>query len=131
MLIKRRTRREFVRDGLSAVAMGWAAPGFLTDLARAQTANSRNLVVLYLGGGNDALSFLVPYTDPAYYERRPTLAIPFDRVIDIGADTSGQPLGLHPELDGFKRIFDDPGSTFFNLCRFWGPPKSTLISQKP
>ena len=102
-----KTRREFVRDGISAVALGWASPTFLSELVRAQKERGRNLVVLYLGGGNDALSFLVPYTDPAYYERRPTLAIPFDRVIDIGADTSGQPLGLHPELDGFKRIFDD------------------------
>ena len=107
MPMRQRTRREFVRDGLSAVAMGWTAPGFLTALARAQTATSRNLVVLYLGGGNDALSFLVPYTDPAYYERRPTLAIPAEQIIDIGTDSTGHPLGLHPELTGFKTIFDD------------------------
>ncbi len=105
--MQQRTRREFVRDGLSAVAMGWAAPGFLSELARAQTGHSRNLVVLYLGGGNDALSFLVPYTDAAYYARRPKLAIPADQIIDIGADSTGQPLGLHPELTGLKSIFDD------------------------
>ena len=64
-----------MNSGVSAFTLGFAAPAFLTDFARAQQAN-RNLVVLYLGGGNDALSFLVPYTDGAYYSRRPTQAVP-------------------------------------------------------
>ena len=40
--------------------------------ARAGPAR-RNLVVLYLSGGNDALSMLVPYNDPVYRSRRPVL----------------------------------------------------------
>ena len=54
------TRREFVRDGVSAFTVSFAAPAFLSDLARAQGRSPRNLVVLYLSGGNDALSTLVP-----------------------------------------------------------------------
>ena len=57
------TRRQFVKGGVSAFTFGFAAPQFLTDLAFAQAPPARNLVVLYLGGGNDALSTLVPYRD--------------------------------------------------------------------
>src|SRR6187455_3539816 len=100
------TRREFVRGGVAAFTVSFAAPSFLSDLARAQGRSQRNLVVLYLSGGNDALSTLIPYTDPQYYARRPTLAIPAASVLQIGADRSGRPLGLHPRLGGLKSIFD-------------------------
>jgi uncharacterized protein (DUF1501 family) len=52
------------------------------------------------------LSMLVPYTDAFYYSRRPTLAIPAGTVLQIGSDSSGKPLGLHPKLTGLKDIFN-------------------------
>jgi uncharacterized protein (DUF1501 family) len=62
--------------------------------------------VVYLGGGNDALSTVVPYTDPFYFSRRPALAIPAGQVLQIGSDTSGKALGLHPRLTGLHDIFN-------------------------
>jgi uncharacterized protein (DUF1501 family) len=100
------TRREFVRGGVAAFTVGFAAPSFISDLARAQGRSSRNLVVLYLSGGNDALSTLIPYTDPQYYARRPTLAIPAASVLQIGSDSGGNALGLNPRLVGLKSMFD-------------------------
>ncbi|HET9468072.1 MAG TPA: DUF1501 domain-containing protein [Vicinamibacterales bacterium] len=101
------TRREFVRGGVSAFSIGFAAPKFLCDIALAQGAASRNLVVLYLGGGNDSLSMLVPYNDPFYRSRRPTLAVPAGQVLQIGADSAGTELGLHPRLTGLRTIYNE------------------------
>lgn len=100
------TRRAFVRGGVAAFTVGFAAPRFLTDVALAQGSRARTLVVLYLGGGNDALSTVIPYTDPFYYSRRPTIAVPASTVLQIGSDSSGKALGLHPRLTGLKSIFD-------------------------
>ena len=101
------TRRDFIRGGVSAFTLSFAAPAFLSDLARAQGASRRNLVVLYLSGGNDALSTLIPYNDPFYFSRRPTIFVPAANVIQVGADRSGVALGLHPRLTGLKQIWDD------------------------
>lgn len=100
------TRREFVHGGVAAFTLGFSAPTFLSELARAQGQTRRHLVVLYLSGGNDALSTLVPYKDPQYYARRPALAIPAGNVLQIGTDKGGTALGLHPRLTGLRGIFD-------------------------
>jgi uncharacterized protein (DUF1501 family) len=100
------TRREFVRGGVAAFTVTFAAPAFLTDIARAQGRTRRNLVVLYLSGGNDALSTLIPYTDAQYYARRPSIAVPAANVLQIGSDVAGNALGLHPRLTGLRTIFN-------------------------
>jgi uncharacterized protein (DUF1501 family) len=100
------TRRQFVKGGVAAFTVTFAAPEFISDLARAQGARSRNLVVLYLSGGNDSLSMLIPYNDPFYVSRRPTLYVPAANVLQIGSDSSRVALGLHPRLTGLKEIFD-------------------------
>ena len=100
------TRRQFIQGGAAAFTVTFAAPEFLSDLARAQGAHVRNLVILYLGGGNDALSTVIPYNDPQYSVRRPTLAVPAGTVLQIGRDSSGVDLGLHPRLTGLKGIYD-------------------------
>lgn len=101
------TRRRFLRDGVAAVTISYAAPSFLSDIARAQGAASRNLVVLYLSGGNDALNTVVPYTDSFYYSRRPNIAVPAGQVLQLGTDSAGKAIGLHPRLTGLRDIFNE------------------------
>jgi len=101
------TRRDFIRGGVAAFTVSFTAPAFLSDIARAQGARSRSLVVIYLSGGNDALNTVVPYQDPFYYSRRPTIAVPAGTVLQIGTDSSGRALGLHPRLTGLQGIFNE------------------------
>ena len=101
------TRRDFVRGGVTAFTIGFAAPRFLCDAALAQSGAFRNLVVVYLGGGNDSLSMVVPYRDPAYATRRPTIAIPAAQLLQIGTDSAGTELGLHQRLTGLRSIFNE------------------------
>jgi uncharacterized protein (DUF1501 family) len=100
------TRRSFLQGGIAAFTVGFGAPAFISDLARAQGASRRNLVVLYLSGGNDAMSTLVPYGDPAYYSRRPNIAVQAANVLQVGTDASGKVLGLHPRLTGLRSMFN-------------------------
>ena len=49
----------------------------------------------------------MPYGDPFYYSRRPTIAVPAANVLQVGTDSAGRKLGLHPRLTGLKTMFDD------------------------
>lgn len=51
------------------------------------------LVVISLRGGIDGLSVVVPYADPVYQQKRPTIAIPQSRLLVPDAQ-----FGLHPAL---------------------------------
>ena len=101
------SRRLFIRDGVATVTLGLTAPAFLSAIAQAQGLSSRRLVVVYLGGGNDALNTLIPYQDSNYYSRRPTIAIPAGQVLQVGTDSAGRALGLHPRLGGLLNVFNE------------------------
>jgi uncharacterized protein (DUF1501 family) len=101
------SRRLFIRNGVATVTLGLAAPDFLTAIAQAQGIPSRRLVVIYLGGGNDALNTVISYQDAAYYSRRPTIAVPAGQVLQVGTDAAGRTIGLHPRLGGLRSIFNE------------------------
>ena len=59
------------------------------------------LVVVQLTGGNDFLNTLVPYSNPVYYDARPTVVIPQDQVLPVNDE-----LGFNPNLVPLKEMYD-------------------------
>jgi uncharacterized protein (DUF1501 family) len=71
------SRRAFIRRGAAAAAV-MSVPGWLPRVSYAQTfASSRDVIVcVFLRGGMDGLSVVVPYGEAEYYRMRPTIAVP-------------------------------------------------------
>lgn len=95
------TRRGFLQGiiGSGAAGVGMAASGIPVAGAegRGVAEPSGTVVVIHLVGGVDGLSLLVPFDDPAYAARRPTIAVapPSER---CGAIELDRGIGLHPAL---------------------------------
>ncbi len=92
------TRREFFRwggRGLGLLAFSRFAPSFLVQSALAATPAPEKdrsvLVLVQLAGGNDGLNTVVPFEDAAYYNLRPTLAVPKAQALRLTATA-----GLNP-----------------------------------
>jgi uncharacterized protein (DUF1501 family) len=58
------------------------------------------LVVLQLTGANDYLNTVVPYTNPLYYDNRPTVHITPEQVLPID-----DAVGFHPSMQAIKRLY--------------------------
>ena len=89
-------RRDFLK--LSAAMPVFLAPPVVVSLTgRALAARGRwdrTLILLEFNGGNDGINTIVPYADPTYYEIRPRIAVPRDKVIQID-----EKLGFNPNLE--------------------------------
>ena len=82
-------------------------------------ADGRILVVVQLAGGNDGLNALVPYGDDEYYKVRPTIGIPRDKVHKLD-----DYVGLHPEMEELKAVFDDGGLAVVQNAGYPNPNRS-------
>ena len=93
-------RRVFIRQGgLAAVGLSMV-PGFLcrTVLAAQPRNRQKTLVVIFQRGGADGLNIVVPFGEKAYYQYRPTIAIPAPGKDPAAALDLDGFFGLHPAL---------------------------------
>jgi uncharacterized protein (DUF1501 family) len=61
----------------------------------------RTLVVVQLSGGNDGINTLVPFSQQAYYNARPTLSLARADVLQINGDVA-----LHSSMSSLKSLYD-------------------------
>jgi len=105
---KKTTRREILAAGAAGAAAVLGGPLARRVLAEPEREISvkPTLVTLFLRGGQDALNAVVPYTDGRYYDIRPNIAVPAPDQPNGALDLDGT-FGLHPALQGFKRLYDE------------------------
>ncbi len=100
-------RRDFLRLGAAGVSIANTFPAFLgktaaaAELDKSSAGNGRVLVVVQLSGGNDGLSTVVPYSDPAYGRARSSIRIDEKAALKID-----ERVGLHPGLMELKEVYD-------------------------
>ncbi len=102
------SRRDFLKVSSTALLGAGTAGLVAPRAARADDGASGPpppLVVIYLRGGSDGLNLVVPFSDPLYYEYRPTIAI-----ARPGAEGGCLPLdprfGLHPAAAPLHALYE-------------------------
>ena len=102
-------RRVFLsQGGLAAIGLSMV-PGFLCRSLEAaeQGTRRKTLVVVFQRGGADGLNMVVPFGEKAYYDHRPTIAIPQPgRGADAALDLDGF-FGLHPALRPLAPLYKE------------------------
>src|SRR6266566_4121786 len=108
-------RRYFIRSGgiaLASFGVMTSAPSFLSR-ALAETVDKvtggrrKTLIAIFQRGAVDGLNMVVPHGEHAYYDVRPSIAIPRPKTGDAESaiDLDGF-FGLHPSLSPFKPLWD-------------------------
>jgi len=105
------TRRDFLYrsfGAFGAAALAFERFGLLN--AFAQSTDYKALVCVFLFGGNDSGNMLIPYDDyESYATARDSsgIAIPKDSLLQINVPSVGSRFGLHPNLTGLHRLWED------------------------
>ena len=129
-LKKNVSRRDILRYSLAGAgiaALGPLGRGLLTDVHGAPLSNHKRLVSIFGYGGWDGLHMLVPTGNTAYYDRRPSIAIPEANALDIGEDSAGY--RLHPSFTRLQGLYGDGNVAIFRKVGYPDADLSHFESQ--
>jgi uncharacterized protein (DUF1501 family) len=118
------SRRVFLKSGAFAfVSLGFA-PSFLTRTAYAagKSGRPKQLIAIFQRGAVDGLSVIVPFGESAYYQSRPSIAIPRPNSGENAAIDLDGFFGFNPRLKALKPLWDARQLAIVHAC---GSPDST------
>ena len=111
-------RRLFLKSSGLALVAGGLLPSVFVKMANAATTKGKKaLVAIFQRGAVDGLNVVIPYGEKAYYDARPTIAIPREAVLGLDGF-----FGLHPSLASIVPYFKDRSLAFVHAV---GSPDST------
>jgi uncharacterized protein (DUF1501 family) len=91
--------------------------------------NPKRLIVIFLRGGVDGLNIVVPYSETAYYQARPKIAIPQPGKEGGVIDLDGR-FGLHPVLSPLIPFWEKGNLAFVHACGLTDSTRSHFDAQK-
>ncbi len=125
-----KSRRDFIKKiactGAGMTALPSSFLGMQSMYSLLQSNNLMNdcqdykaLVCVYMFGGNDGFNTLIPKGTAEYAEyakSRGNLAIPQSEILSISPliNASGRTLGLHPNMSGVQKLFNDSKLSFIS-----------------
>jgi uncharacterized protein (DUF1501 family) len=117
-------RRDFLKlsAGTALLPLGgeaWAA---------AAEGGPRRLIVILLRGAVDGLNVVVPHSEPAYYDARPTIAIGRPGTNEGALPLDGR-FGLHPSLVPLLPLWEDKKLAFIHAAGSPDPTRSHFDAQ--
>lgn len=111
-------RRCFLKSSGLALVAGGLLPNVFIKMADAATTKGKKvLVAIFQRGAVDGLNVIIPYGEAAYYQARPTIAIPQSDVLDLDSF-----FGAHPALASIMPYFKDRSAAFIHAV---GSPDAT------
>ena len=123
--VSRRDILRYTLAGAGIAALGPLGGKLLPTATGAPLTGHRRLVSIFGFGGYDGLNLLVPVTNQAYYDRRPTIQIQPGNALDIGSAD----YRLHPALPNMAQLFLDGDAAAFRLVGYPSENLSHFISQ--
>ena len=81
------------------------------------------LVVLQLSGGNDYLNTVIPYSDPLYWDNRPTVKVHEEQILHLDDQ-----VGLHPTMGPIKNMYDQGRVAIVHGVGYEDSPRSHFRS---
>ncbi len=127
-------RRQLLQGGMASASTlvtvgshGWFVKTAAQSLM-AKPLGAKRLIVIFLRGAVDGLNVVVPYQEAAYYQARPTIAIPQPGKAGGAIDLDGQ-FGLHPALAALMPLWQSRSLAFVHSAGSPDPTRSHFAAQ--